>query len=109
VTRTAARAVLLRNVAAARGHWLIVRVVDPSRGGRDVPGTLVTVTAGGSKRVRIADPSFSYLCASDARAHFGLASATSFDGIEVRWPDGTSQLAPGGPGDRVVVIEKAPA
>ena len=43
VTSTAGPARLYRNVAPGRGHWLLVRAVDPSLGGRDAYGAVVTV------------------------------------------------------------------
>ena len=55
VTTIANRARVYRNVAPNRGHWILVRCIDPACGGRDMaPG--VVVSAGGVRRVRRADP-----------------------------------------------------
>jgi hypothetical protein len=34
----------------------------------------------------------SYLSQSDTRLHFGLGSASRVDKLEIRWPDGSSQV-----------------
>ena len=93
------RARLLRNVAPG-GHWLGVRVSDPAKGGRDLLGTEVRVTAGGRTWVQVAQSAHSYLCASDPRPLVGLGEATAYDRVEVTWPDGKREQFPGGPADR---------
>jgi hypothetical protein len=93
------RARLYRNVAPG-GHWLGVRVTDPTRGNRDLPGTVVRVTAGARTWVQVAQSAHSYLCANDPRPLFGLGGATAYDRIEVTWPDGTRDKFRGGPVDR---------
>ena len=93
------RARLYRNVAPG-GHWLGVRVTDPARGNRDLLGTFVRVTAGDRTWVQVAQSGHSYLSASDPRPLFGLGAATTFDRIEVTWPDGKREEFPGGPADR---------
>ncbi len=99
------RARLYRNVAPG-GHWLGVRVTDPTRGNRDLLGTVVRVTAGGRTWVQVAQSAHSYLSASDPRPLVGLGGATAYDRIEVTWPDGTRQTFPGGPGDRWVHLKR---
>jgi hypothetical protein len=106
VTVIAGKARVFRNVAPGRGHWALVRCVDPARGGRDAHGAAVTLVAGGVRRLGRADPGGSFLCSSDPRAHFGLGTAAVLDGIEVRWSDGTREHFPGGPADRVYTAAK---
>jgi hypothetical protein len=105
VSRIAAPARVYRNIAA-RGHWLIVRVVEPSLGGRDAYGAEVTVEAGGRKRTAWVIPSQSYLCSNDPRAHFGLGSSKQFDSINVVWPDGTEEQFPGAAADQIITLAK---
>jgi hypothetical protein len=106
VTCAGGRARLYRNVIRARGHWLLVRAVDPGLGGRDAYGAEVRVCAGGREWVRLVNPAGSYLCSGDARAHFGLGQAASVDGIDVLWPDGTRESFPGGPADRKLELAR---
>ena len=105
VTPIGDRARVFRNVARARGHWLIVRAFDP-RLKRDAYGTEVVVEAGGRRLLRIINPGDSYQCSSDPRAHFGLGTAARYDAIHVLWPDGLAEVFPGGDADRVLPLER---
>jgi hypothetical protein len=106
VTCVAGPARVFRNVAPNRGHWLLVRAVDPSLGGRDAYGAEVTVSAGGRRWLRLVNPSSSYLSSHDPRAHFGLGKAERVDAIRILWPDGTAEDFPGQPADRAIVLHK---
>jgi hypothetical protein len=61
VTEVFGRARLFRNVAPKRGHWLLVRALDPALGGRDAYGAEVVVQAGGRRWKRWVNPGGSYL------------------------------------------------
>jgi enediyne biosynthesis protein E4 len=106
VTSVAGPARLYRNVAPNRGHWLLVRVLDPAVGGRDAYGAEITVQAGGRRWTQWANPGSSYLCSNDPRVHFGLGKAERVDRITVLWPDGTREAFPGQPVDRIVELHK---
>src|SRR5262249_53818701 len=88
VTTVAGPARLYRNVAPNRGHWLLVRALDPALK-RDAYGAEITVVAGSRRWLRWVNPGYSYLCSNDPRAHFGLGSTERVDTLEVIWPDGT--------------------
>jgi enediyne biosynthesis protein E4 len=103
VTAVAGPARLYRNVAPQRGHWLMVRAIDPALR-RDAYGAEITVRAGSRRWVSGISPNQGYLCSHDCRAHFGLGSAARLDAIEVLWPDGTRELFAGRPADQVVQL-----
>jgi hypothetical protein len=103
VTRIAAPARVYRNVAP-RGHWLTVRAIAPQLGGRDAYGTEITIEAGGQRRTAWVNPSQSYLCSNDPRAHFGLGSAVQVDSITVLWPDGTKEQFAGAAADQIITL-----
>jgi hypothetical protein len=105
VTTVAGPARVYRNVAPGRGHWLLVRALDPALK-RDAYGAEITVRAGGRRWLRWLNPASSYLCSNDARVHFGLGQAERVDAIEIRWPDGTVEVFPGGASDRAMVLRK---
>ena len=105
VTSVAGSARLFRNVAPKRGHWLVVRAVDPALN-RDAVGAEVTVVVGPQRWLGLINPGSSYLCSNDSRAHFGLGPEARFDALRVRWPDGTEESFAGGPADCVVVLRK---
>jgi hypothetical protein len=106
VTSVAGPARLLRNVAPRRGHWLLVRAVDPALGGRDAYGAEITVHAGVRRWLRLLNPGYSYLCSNDPRAHFGLGPAARVDAIRVVWPDGSEEHFAGRAADQAVVLRK---
>jgi hypothetical protein len=105
VTVVAGPARLYKNVAPKRGHWLMVRALDPALR-RDAYGAEVTVVAGGRRWLRWVNPGSSYLCSNDPRVHFGLGQTECVDSIEVIWPDGTTETFPGGAVDRMLELRK---
>jgi hypothetical protein len=105
VTAIAGPARLYRNVAPKRGHWLLVRAIDPALK-RDAYGAEITVHAEGRSWMRWINPGYSYLCSNDARAHFGLGPAEQVERIQVIWPDGTEESFPGKDADQIVVLRK---
>jgi hypothetical protein len=106
VTSVNDRARLYRNIAPRRGHWLLVRAVDPALGGRDAYGALVVVRAGESRWTRQVSADGGFLTASDPQAHFGLGPADHYDEIRVRWPDGSAERFPGGAADQRRLVKK---
>src|SRR5262249_53370593 len=96
---------LYRNVAPKRGHWLLVRALDPALK-RDAYGAEVRVRAADKTFLRLISPAGSYLCSNDPRAHFGLGPAGDFEGIDVVWPDGTKETFEGGRADRPITLIK---
>jgi hypothetical protein len=106
VTRVAGPARLYKNVAPRRGHWLLVRAVDPQLGGRDAYGAEVVVEAAGRRWKRWVNPASSYLCSNDPRAHFGLGAVERVDSLRVLWPDGKEEIFAGRPSDQLVVLRK---
>ena len=105
VTSVSAPARLYRNVARKRGHWLLIRALDP-RLQRDAYGAEIHVRAGGRRWVRCINPGYSFLCSNDPRAHFGLGQATHIDEIQVFWPDGSEEAFDGRDADQVAVLRK---
>ncbi|HEV3115784.1 MAG TPA: CRTAC1 family protein [Gemmataceae bacterium] len=97
---------IFRNAAPRRGHWLLVRVIDPGLGGRDAYGAEVTVEAGGKRWKRWANPGSSYLSSNDPRLHFGLGAVERVDRIQVLWPDGRAETFSGPSADRAIVLKK---
>jgi hypothetical protein len=105
VTAVAGPARLYRNVAPRRGHWLLVRAVDPALK-RDAYGAEITVRAGDKRWLGLINPGQGYLCSHDPRAHFGLGTAARVDAIEVQWPDGTRETFAGRRADQEVRLLK---
>jgi tetratricopeptide (TPR) repeat protein len=96
---------LYRNDAPRRGHWLIVRAVDPAVD-RDAIGAQVVVIAGERRFMRTISRGFSYCSSRDPSAHFGLGAATGVDAVAIRWPDGEIERFPNPGFDRAVVLRR---
>jgi hypothetical protein len=94
---------LYRNVAPRTGHWAQF-VLAGTKSNRVAVGAQVRVTAGGRTQLRMVDGGNSFAAQSTARVHVGLASATSIDKVDVRWPSGLRQTFEKLPVDRIVRI-----
>src|SRR5262249_35096467 len=105
VTAVNGRVRLLRNVAPKRGHWLMVRALDPALE-RDAHRAKVPVEPGGQTRVGWVNPSAGYLCSNDPRVHFGLGKVEEVSAVRVLWPDGVEETFPGGGVDRVLTLRR---
>jgi hypothetical protein len=105
ITAIAGPVQVYRNVAPKRGHWLMVRAIDPALH-RDAYGAELTVLAGGRRFIRTVNPGGSYLSHNDVRAHFGLGPAERVDAVQVRWPDGSGEEFPGCAADQHLVLRK---
>ncbi|HKE05922.1 MAG TPA: CRTAC1 family protein [Blastocatellia bacterium] len=83
---------LLLNQAAARSHWLQVKLIGV-KDNRDGIGAKVAVIRKNSKPLwRRAHTDGSYLAASDPRVHFGLGAEASIEAVGVIWPSGTREM-----------------
>jgi hypothetical protein len=107
VTTVGGPAKLYRNVAPKKGHWLMVKAIDPVLK-RDAYGAVVTVTAEGRRFVSLINPGQSYLSSGDPRAHFGLGKSERVEEIRVDWPGPCmlSETFPATEVDRVVVLRR---
>ena len=92
------------NQTITAGHWLSVRLTEPSLGGRDAIGASAVVTAGQKEQRRWLFGGGSYQCASDLRLHFGLGTQRHYDAIRVQWPNGDHETFPRGDADQFLVL-----
>ncbi len=90
---------LLRNDTPKRGNWIIVRT--RGKGGGEVYGARVTVSANRQTWVRDIQPGYSYLSSNDPRVHIGVGEATAVD-VEIRWPGGQVTQRQAAPVDQVL-------
>lgn len=105
VTQIGGPARIYRNVAPNRGHWLLVRAVDPALQ-RDAIGAEIRLESGSRTWEVLVQPSQSFQCANDPRVHFGLGSVARIERIAVIWPDGSREQFPGGEVDRVLELRR---
>lgn len=79
--------VFLHNRTEPPGHFIRFRL-EGTRSNRDAVGARITVSCAGRKRVGFRVGGSSYQSSSDPRIHFGLATTTRVDSVEVKWPSG---------------------
>jgi len=105
VSNTGGSVRIYHNEIEKNGTWLIVKAVEPQWGGRNALGAIVRVQAAGQQWQRLITTSSSYLSAGDPRAHFGLGQFKTYDRIEVLWPDGSSEVFPGGATNAYITVK----
>ncbi|HKG14078.1 MAG TPA: CRTAC1 family protein [Pyrinomonadaceae bacterium] len=84
---------ILRNVSAAKNHWLRVKLVgDPAKKSpRDATGAVVYLTTGKLRQRGEIVSGGSYSSQNDTCPLFGLGGATKVDRLEVHWPSGATE------------------
>ncbi len=82
---------LLRNDGGNRNNWLSVETRLAGSNSEAI-GARVTVATGELRQIQDLVPVRGYLSQVDSRLHFGLGAATQVDSIEIRWPDGRTQI-----------------
>ena len=85
------RPMLLVNLAKNENHWLGLRLIGTSSN-RDAIGARVTLRSAKRLWVDEVRSGSSYNSSSDLRLHFGLGAETSLTSIQVRWPNGKTEL-----------------
>ena len=82
-----------------------MRALDPLLR-RDALGARVTLVIGARRAVRNVATASSYLASHSPWVHFGVGEARTIDRIEVRWPDGSAEVFPGGAADRFITLRR---
>ena len=95
--------VLLHNVTAGAGHWLMIRLVG-SKSNKDGIGAKVEVEAGGKKQVSQRVAGSGYLSQDDWRLHFGLGANARVAKITVTWPGGAVQTVENVAADQALTV-----
>jgi hypothetical protein len=63
-----------------------------SRANRDAIGAEIALRAGGETQRRTVMPVRGYLSQSELPVTFGLGNQVKVDEVQIRWPDGSSQV-----------------
>ena len=103
VNNMSSQPMLLVNQSHNQNHWLGV-ITRGTKSNRDGIGAKVTVTASGHRFVAGVRSGSSYISNNDMRLHFGLGASDRFERIEVRWPNGESEVFAGGSCDHFVTL-----
>ncbi|MCB1876634.1 MAG: CRTAC1 family protein [Chromatiales bacterium] len=105
LTQNGGHPLLLRNEQQTGNHWLRVRLQSDGPN-QDGIGAEIRLRANGIEQRRLVMPSRGYLSQVELPVTFGLGPATEIESLQVRWPDGTEQLASVSAVDRLVTITK---
>ena len=97
---------MLRNVATPTGHWLGLRLIGDvtQKSPRDATGTVVYLTTGKVRQRRDVFSGAVYCSQNDMTLHFGLGAATKVDKLEIKWPNGTTEVVNVPVVDKVITI-----
>lgn len=105
VTALADRAVLLKNRAPVKAHWLKL-ALEGTRSNRSAHGALITATAGDHTWKTEATPATGFLIQGDPRVHLGLGKNSRVDRLEIRWPSGTTQILQNVAADQILTVRE---
>jgi hypothetical protein len=106
VLNSRARPTLLRNDSQGENHWLRLHLRGTTSN-RDGVGARIKLTAGD---LHLTDEIFSgrgYQSSYAMQPHFGLGSHTRVERVEVRWPDGTTQVLRDVKANQLLVITQS--
>jgi hypothetical protein len=105
VTNNGERVNLLLNDGGNSNNAILVQAIGTTsnRGGI---GTKLTLTVGAARQVREIQSGSSYLAQNDLRAHFGIGRAAAAERLEVRWPDGSTEVVANPPVNHVITIRQ---
>ena len=105
ITSLGRKAVLLRNVAPAAGHWLQIRA-EGSKSNRFGLGTTVRVQTPGRLQVREINNAASYLSSNDTRLHVGLGDAAAVQQLDIQWSSGLRQTLTGVKANQILIVKE---
>ena len=105
VTNNGERVNLLMNDGGNSANALLIQAIG-TKSNRSALGTKLTLTAATRKQVREIQSGSSYLAQNDLRAHFGIGRAPAAERLEVRWPDGSTEVITNLAANQVVTIRQ---
>jgi hypothetical protein len=97
---------LLHNRAAARRHWLIVKLEVTGKNRFALGARVGLVRRGHDTLWRRAHTDSSYLSSNDPRVHFGLGDHPNIDAVIVHWPDNSKEEFRGLRSDRIAAVRQ---
>jgi enediyne biosynthesis protein E4 len=104
ITNNGAGVNLLRNEGGS-ANAVLVRV-EGRKSNRSGIGTRLVLTTDGRRQMREVQSGSSYLGQNDLRAHFGLGAASRSERLEVRWPNGATEVVTDVPANHVITLRE---
>jgi hypothetical protein len=75
-----------------------------TKSNRGAVGARITVTSSTRSQIEEIKAGSSYLSTNDPRLHFGLAGDAVIDKVEIRWPNGDTEILRNVPADAIYTI-----
>ncbi len=97
--------ILLRNDGGNKNNWLEL-ILTTGKGNDFALGSLIRLSAGGKKQMRLVGSEGSYLSQNSLVQHFGLGNSTIADTVEIIWPDSRKEYLTGIKADRLLHIKE---
>jgi hypothetical protein len=94
---------ILRNQGVPGRHWVSFELAG-TKSNRLAIGARIKLIAGGMTQTDEIHSGGSYLSQNDLRLHFGLASLTKIDRVEIRWPSGKTDTLTDLPADQFYTV-----
>ena len=94
---------LLLNLTESRNHRVLFKLVG-TKSNKAAIGARVTVKAGGLVQFSEVRGGASYLSQNDLRLHFGLGSNEKMSEVNIRWPNGETEVLPDVPADFIYTL-----
>ena len=82
---------LLLNRTASANHRVLFKLIG-TKSNKAAIGARVTVRAGGATQFSEVRSGASYLSQNDLRLHFGLGANEKMSEVEIRWPQGETEI-----------------
>jgi hypothetical protein len=96
---------LLRNRGIPGRHWVAFELFG-TKSNRLAIGAKLKLTAGGVTQTSFVQSGGSYLSQSDLRVHFGLATTSKIESVEITWPSGAKDTLKDLNADRIYTVEE---
>lgn len=96
---------LLRNDLLSPSAWLKLKLIG-IKSNRSAIGARVTVRTGKHIQVQEVTSQSSYYSYNDPRVHFGLGSSREADSVEIRWPNGQTEVLKNVAANQIVRVKE---
>jgi len=96
---------LLRTDVKSKNNWLKIKLAGVESN-RTAIGSRVRVKAAGRLQAQQVESQSSYYSVNDLRLHYGLGKAMKADFIEVRWPNGKTEVVRDVPANQLVFLKE---
>ena len=96
---------LIRADVMTGNHWIKIKLIGVESN-RSAIGARVIVKAGGRLQAQEVSSQSSYYSVNDFRLHFGLGKAETVEEVNIRWPNGRTEVLEGLAVDRLFKVRE---